>query len=121
VAEELGYAGSKLKIVGSEGTTVTTHGIDPVFSVEPFYFVQQLGPPQPWTGLGFVALLPAGAQLIEGNRDEEVGESKWWSPAELLRKLEAEKHLFMGFHYPVLLKVCRDLVNGTLQPKLTDN
>eukprot|EP00927_Polykrikos_kofoidii_P062841 TRINITY_DN57637_c0_g1_i1.p1 TRINITY_DN57637_c0_g1~~TRINITY_DN57637_c0_g1_i1.p1 ORF type:complete len:241 (-),score=41.43 TRINITY_DN57637_c0_g1_i1:142-864(-) len=119
VAEELGYKSSGLTIVGAEGSEVTTtHITDPVFSTTaPYCFVQQLGPPQPWTGLGFVALLPDDATLEDHDR-AEVGDATWWEPAELLRTLENEQQRFMGFHYPVLLKVSRDLVAGTLQPVL---
>eukprot|EP01048_Picozoa_sp_COSAG05_P020732 COSAG05_NODE_3607_length_1963_cov_2.597639_2_plen_237_part_00 len=121
VAEELGFRGGGLRIVGAEGNAVsTTHTVDPVLSIEsPYCFVQQLGPPQPWTGLGFVALLPPNVTL-EGDGEGEVGEGTWWEPAELLHEMQSNKPKFMGFHYPVLKKVSQDLVDGTLQPRLLE-
>ena len=122
VAEELGYKGGNLAILGSEdAAVVSTHEVDPVYMIgAPYCFVQQLGPPQPWTGLGFVALLPRSATPKQLHLDEkgEVGDSTWWEPAELMQLLQSQPEQFMGFHYPVLKKVSEDLVAGTLQPKL---
>jgi len=117
VAEEVGYVGGNVTVVGATGAITATHRTDPVFTaLEPYQFVQQLGPPQPWAGLGFVALLPDDAELGAGY--DEVRSAQWWQPAELLLKLQREPELFMGFHYPVLLKVCQDVASGALQPKL---
>ena len=92
LAEEMGLPPStKIVFLGGEdhagSTAVTTaHAGAPILSLLPYIYVQALKEPQPWCGLGFVAVLPASTPATSG--DKEVGASAWWDPAELLAKLE---------------------------------
>lgn len=123
LVEEMGLSSdTKYVVLGAEGGMISTSSSDrndPMFSLSaPYIYVQALQEPQPWCGLGFVALVPELMPATSG--DEEVGESRWWDTAELLIKLEDQnqRRQFMSFHYPVFLRVAQDLSNGLLQKRL---
>ena len=52
--------------------------------------------------------VPADTPAQVGS-DGEVSAAKWWPSGMLWAKLVGEPALFMGFHYPVLMKVAQDL------------
>ena len=112
--EELGTPDLRIeRIIGADGKILHTRPEDKILGLEPYYFVQQIAGPQPWIGLGFVVVVPDG---FEPNPDAngETSAHRWWDPKDLLKELLENPSRFMGFHYPVLLKVCTDLVGNKL-------
>ena len=113
--EELGSPDLKIeKIIGANGQTFSTQpGMDLILGMCPYYFVQQLAGPQPWIGLGFVVVVPSD---FEPKLDEkgEVSAHQWWSPKDLSKELQQNPSKFMGPPYPVLTKVCKDIIGNKL-------
>ena len=112
--EELGRSDLKIeKIIGAEGKIFSTRPEDRILGLKPYYFVQQLAGSQPWIGLGFVVVVPNDFEPkldVEG----ETSAHQWWNPEDLLKELRKNPSNFMGFHYPVIIKVCEDIVGNKL-------
>lgn len=112
--EELGSPDLKIeRIIGAEGETIHTRPEDEILGLKPYYFVQQLSGPQPWIGLGFVVVVPEDFEP-KPDAEGETSAHRWWNPKDLLRELLKNPSGFMGLHYPVLLKVCEDLIGDKL-------
>ena len=113
--EELGSPDLVVKqIIGAEGEIFSTRPEDKILALNPYYFAQQLVGPQPWIGLGFVVVVSDDFEPQQG-AERETSAHQWWNPEDLLRELEQNPANFMGFHYPVLLKVCKDILDGNLK------
>ena len=111
--EELGVPDFKpLRIVGGDCETVSTNKDDLIVSLVPYLFVQQLKGPQPWLGPAFVFIASSD---FEPKGSDETSGYKWWFPKELSEELKNNPEKFMGRHYPILLKVCEDLIAGRIK------
>ncbi len=114
VREELGLPDLQIvRIIGGDGEIFSTRPEDKILGISPYYFVQQLIGPQPWAGLGIVVVVPSGIEF-QIDKEGEVSGHRWWKPEDLLKALQENPSTFMGFHYPVLLKVCQDIIAGRL-------
>lgn len=107
VREECGAPDfSPLRIIGADGKTVWTTGKgDTILCCEPFCFVQQIGPPQPWLGPVFLVEVAEDFEPDRSKNDGEAGEPKWWSPKELFEAISVGPQNFMGLHMPALAKL----------------
>lgn len=118
--EEVGIDVSRTPyaVFGRAGALVSTRDksqntLDKYLTVEhPYMYVQTLKGPQPWVGLGFVVLVPPKTPATVGS-DGEASNARWWNAEQLLEKLEGSRSDFMGFHYPVLKRVCQDLQSAS--------
>ena len=114
VKEELGAPDLEiLKIIGADAETFSTRPEDKILIIDPYCFVQQLVGPQPWLGLGFVVVVPSDVKFSP-DKEDEVSAHQWWNPRKLLETLISNPERFMGFHYPVLLKACEDIIEGKI-------
>lgn len=110
VAEECGKPGFKPKAIYGAGLqeldaqVYTTGKGDRILGCEPFCFVQQLGPPQPWLGPVFIVEADTDFEPDHRQSDGEAAEPKWWNPWHLKEVLKSKPHRFMGLHLPALLK-----------------
>ncbi len=115
--EEMGAPNLKIeKIIGGNGQTISTRPEkDLILEIpHPYCFVQQLVGPQPWLGLGFVVIVSDDFEPQQ-DAEKETSAHQWWDPGLLLKELHENPSKFMGLHYPVLLKVCRDIAEGNLK------
>lgn len=105
--EELGLPDLQPKIIGLEGQVFSTRpDQDQILWIpQPFCFIQQLQGPQPWFGLGCIAVVPPDCEPQQDAEGETAGH-KWWKPEELNERLKNNPSEFMGLHYPVLRQVC---------------
>lgn len=121
VAEECGQPDFKPVSIGDPkdqtiwitGKTIWTTGKgDQIGCLEPFCFVQQMGPPQPWIGPVFLIEVPSDWEPDHSKSDGEAGEPRWWDPSELLRQIQRTPEKFMGLHLPALYKFAFRIVKG---------
>ena len=112
--EELGAPDLVIKqIIGAGGDIFSTKPEDKILGLNPYYFIQQLVGPQAWIGLGFVVVVPDDFEPQQ-DTEGETSAHQWWNPKNLLRELEQNPSNFMGLHYPVILKACRDIVSDLI-------
>lgn len=115
VAEECGKPdfrpvavyGAGLKNVSLD--TKTTGKGDIIVEIEPYSFVMQMGPPQPWIGPVFLVEVPSNWEPDHGQSDGEAGHPKWWHPDELAHAILSNSGQFMGLHMPSLLRAAIEL------------
>jgi hypothetical protein len=111
ISEECGAPSFKPKAIWSSGfknsgpRLRTTGKDDQILANEPFDFVQQMGPPQPWIGPVYLVEAYRNFEPDPSKNDGEASEARWWSPDELQKELELHRGRFMGLHYPSLEKV----------------
>jgi len=86
---------------------------DEILGLKPYYLVQQLKGPQPWMGLGFIVIVSSDIEF-HPDSDGEVSAHRWWKPEDLLKDLWENPACFMGLHYPILIKVCQDFIEGKI-------
>ncbi|MBI2635368.1 MAG: NUDIX hydrolase [Parcubacteria group bacterium] len=101
------------KVIGADGEFFSTRSEDKILGLKPYYLVQQLKGPQPWMGLGFIVVISPDIEFHLDN-DGEVSAHRWWRPIELLKNLQEKPDNFMGLHYPILIKVCQDFMEGKI-------
>lgn len=65
--------------------------------VEPLCYLHSTGQPQLWTGPAFVVEVPVDFVPTNQNSGGEVGEYRWWRPANLRKRLSTHPHEFMAF------------------------
>ena len=106
----LAIYGAEMKRVNPEFSG--TRKGDSIFSVQPFDFVQQMGPPQPWIGPVFLVGVSTGFEPDHSKSDGEASEPKWWEPRDLITAIEKEPHKFMGLHMPSLQKAALLFAEG---------
>lgn len=89
--------------------TMSTGKGDSIVEIDPYTFVQQMGPPQPWIGPVFLVAVPSDWEPDHGQSDGEAGHPKWWNPHELADAIQSKPADFMGLHMPALLKAANQL------------
>ena len=112
--EEFGIPDFTPKKIMGVGEEWTTGKKDKFIYLEPFCFVQSLGPPQPWIGPFFIVEVPEDFEPNYQRSDKEATSCKWWLPAELKKEIEEVPQSFMGFHVPALYKLCLTIMERGL-------
>jgi len=102
------YGGGFKKV---EPVTKSTGKGDIICEIEPYSFVQQMGPPQPWIGPVFLVEVSADFEPDHSQSDGEAGEAMWWDPDDLKRAIVQDPSKFMGLHMPALLRVATKLAD----------
>lgn len=87
----------------TEGRHTTGKG-DSILIVEPFCFVQQMGPPQPWLGPVFLVEVSEDFEPDHSKSDGEAGEARWWNPWHLVQAIREDPGKFMGLSVAALAK-----------------
>ena len=114
-AEEMGVPDFQpQKLIGADAKNYNTRDEDEILGFEPYYYVQQMRGPQPWVGLVFIVVVDSDFEP-RLDKEGEVSAHQWWAPAELYTLLRNSPEKFMGFHYPALLKICSDILEGKLK------
>ena len=113
-AEECGHPDfSPLRIYGAEGRlTWTTGKKDTILCCDPFCFVQQMGPPQPWLGPVFAVEVSQDFAPDHSKSDGESAAPQWWTAAELRNAIADNPSKFMGLHMPAYEKFCDAVLAG---------
>ncbi len=106
------YGSKVIDLMNSEDWMSTTDKGDRYLVVEPFDFVQSLGPPQPWIGPVFLVEVRYDFEPDHSKSDGEAGEPKWWSPEQLSQEIESSPKEFMGLHISSLKKFANKVTAG---------
>lgn len=106
------YGSKTIDLMDSEDRMSTTGKDDRYLVVEPFDFVQSLGPPQPWIGPVFLVEVREDFEPDHTKSDGEAGEPKWWNPKELSQEIESSPEKFMGLHISSLKKFVDKVIAG---------
>ncbi|MDP4020441.1 MAG: NUDIX hydrolase [Candidatus Adlerbacteria bacterium] len=116
IAEECGVPNFEpVTIYGTGGQTAYTTGKgDKYVCVEPFCFVQSMGPPQPWLGPVFLVEVTSDFEPDRSKSDGEAGEHRWWSPEELLDETKKNPGNLQGLHIGPLEKLCVAAIAGKI-------
>lgn len=120
--EELGHLdfSSIVRILEKERTkTITPRAGDEFLGFKPYYCVQQTkrelsdDPERLYFSISFVAVMPPDFEPLP-DKTNESGNYVWWSPQQLLDKLNRHPDNFFGPHILVLHQVAKDLLTGKL-------
>jgi hypothetical protein len=97
---------------GTKGHAWSTGKGDSIVTTDPFCFVQQMGPPQPWIGPAFIVEVSSDFEPENLKSEGEVGEYRWWTAPELQRAVSDHPEQFMGLHLPAYGKLCSAIIDG---------